>query len=302
MTIDGFTYVRNGIKMGYPFVNSIKSFLPLVDKLFVAVGDSDDGTKEMIQSIKDTKIHIIDTVWHEEKRKNGEIFREQANIALQQTAADWCFHLQVDEVLSEDCYDEIRRFIALADQHDDVDGLLFPFLHFWGDYDHIRNTRATHAYEIRAFKNHRNILSYGDSQGFRKYDKGILEEKGKKLTVFKTPVSVFHYSYTRNPRLMAKKSNYFHRFWHSDAWLKEHTREVDFDFNDVDKLELFQGKHPVYMQDVIAKQDWQFTYNPAKSNMSLKDRFLNTLEALFGYRFFEYRNYKRKKLNSFKSK
>jgi len=77
MTIDGFTYVRNGIKMGYPFVNSIKSLLPLVDKLFVAVGDSDDGTKEMIESIKDTKIHIIDTVWHEEKRKNGEIFREQ---------------------------------------------------------------------------------------------------------------------------------------------------------------------------------------------------------------------------------
>jgi hypothetical protein len=26
------------------------------------------------------------------------------------------------------------------------------------------------------------------------------------------------------------------------------------------------------------------------------------LEELFGYRFFEYRNYKRKKLNSFKSK
>jgi hypothetical protein len=291
MKIDGFTYVRNGVKMGYPFISSIKSLLPLVEKLFIAVGDSEDETKELIQNINDSKIQIIDTVWDEEKRKNGEIFRDQANIALNNTTADWCFHLQVDEVLKEDCYDEIFKFFEMADKLDDVDGLLFPFLHFWGDYYHIRNTRRTHAYEIRAFKNHRNILSYKDSQGFRKYGNISFDDKGTKLKVLKTPVPIYHYSYTRNPALMKKKTNYFHQFWHDDTWLKEQTNELDFDFNNVDKLALFHGNHPVYMKEVIAKKDWDFEYDPSMSNMSTKDRLLNKIEELFNYRLFEYRNY-----------
>ncbi len=291
MTIDGFTYVRNGIKMGYPFVNSIQSLLPLVNKLYVVVGDSDDGTKEMIQNIKNDKIQIIDTVWNEEKRKNGEIFREQSNIGLQEITADWCFHLQVDEVLKEDCYDKIIEYIEIADKLENIDGLLFPFLHFWGDYNYIRNTRRTHANEIRAFKNNRNILSYKDSQGFRIFEKNSKTNNGTKLAVLKVPVPIFHYSYTRNPKLMAKKSNYFQKFWHDDNWLKKNVKEVEFDFNDVDKLEPFEGIHPVFMKEVIEKKDWKFEYNPAMSNMKLKDKILYAFEKTFNYRLFEYKNY-----------
>lgn len=296
MNIDGFTFVRNGSKMGYPFEVSIKSLLPLVDKLYVAVGDSDDGTREKVEAIDPVKIEIIDTIWDEEKRRNGEIFREQTTIALKKTTADWCFHLQVDEVLKEDAYDQIFRFIEIANKHDDVDGLLFPFLHFWGDYQHIRNTRRTHAYEIRAFKNHRNVQSYKDSQGFRIDAHTSADEKGTKLKVLQTEVPIYHYSYTRHPALMKKKSNYFHRFWHDDSWLKNHTNETDFDFNEVDKLEVFKGEHPSLMRDTIAKKDWHFDYNPKLSNMSSKDKFLSQLEKIFNYRFFEYKNYVLKRL------
>ena len=290
MRIEGFTYVRNGINMGYPFIQSIQSLLPLVDKIFVFVGDSTDGTREALLKLKNDKIVIIDTVWDENKRKNGEIFKEQANLGLAKISADWCFHLQADEILHENSYDEIRKQIIIANEKNEVDGILFPFLHFWGDYNHIRNTRRTHAFEIRAFKNSRNVFSYKDSQGFRKLNQD--DNKETKLNVIKTSAPIFHYSYTRNPNLMKSKTNYFNKFWHSDDWLKKNTNNEDFDYNKVDRLELFTGSHPKYMKEFISEKDWDFFYNPKLSNIKFKDLILYHAEKLTGHRFFEYKNYK----------
>ena len=292
MVIEGFTYVRNGIKMGYPFIASINSLLPIVNKLFVVVGNSDDGTREAVVNLANDKICIVDSVWEEEKRKNGEIFREQSNLGLAKITGDWAIHIQADEVLMETAREEILQNIKLADAKEEVDGLLFPFYHFWGDYKHIRHTRATHAFEIRAFKNNRKVLSYKDSQGFRIFEEPNFKDKGIKLNVLKTDTKIFHYSYTRNPKLMKTKTNYFNRFWHSNDWLSKHNSESDFDFNEVDRLDTFEGDHPKYMESVISKKDWDFNYNPSKSNMSLKEKLLYWIEHHFNYRFFENKNYK----------
>lgn len=291
MKIEGFTYVRNGFKMGYPFIASINSLLPIVDKLFVVVGNSDDGTREAIVNLGNDKISIVDSVWQEEKRKNGEIFREQSNLGLAKITGDWAIHIQADEVLMESAKEELLQYIKRADELEHVDGLLFPFYHFWGDYEHIRHTRATHAFEIRAFKNNRNVLSYKDSQGFRIFNSSEPKSKGKKLNVLKIEVPVYHYSYTRNPKLMNKKTNYFNRFWHSNDWLAQHNTESDFDFNKVDKLDEFKGAHPAYMDKVISQKDWEFKYTPSKSTMSLKEKLLYWIEQKFNYRLFENKNY-----------
>lgn len=297
MKIVGFTYVRNGFTMAYPFMASIQSLLPIVDKLIVVVGDSNDGTREAIVNLQNEKIIIVDSIWDEEQRINGSIFRDQANIGLDHAKdADWAIHIQADEVIHESAHEEFLNYIRLADTHEEVDGLLFPFYHFWGDYDHIRNTRRTHPFEIRAFKTGRNIRSYKDSQGFRVFDPSNSEDKGIKLNVIKTAIPFYHYSYTRNPKLMKKKSNFFHRFWHNDEWLKENTDKLSFDFNDVDKLEVFTQTHPIFMKETIENQDWDFDYDPSKSNMSLKDKFLNKFEELFNHRLFDYENYKIKRI------
>jgi len=91
---------------------------------------------------------------------------------------------------------------------------------------------------------------------------------------------------------MNKKSNYFHRFWHSNDWLKNNTKEADFDYNEVDRLEAYEGLHPIYMWDVIKQKDWEFNYDPSKSNMRFKDRILYGFEKQFKHRLFEYKNYK----------
>jgi len=294
MKISGFTYVRNGFQYGYPFLASIQSLLPLVDELIVVVGDSTDHTKEAIEALNEPKIKIIDSIWSEELRINGKIFAEQSNIGLQHTSGDWAFHLQVDEVLHEKDYSIILDSIRNADQNNEVDGVLFPFYHFWGDYAHIRHTRATHRYEIRAFKKRGCIKSYRDSQGFRKYTSDTAYqqgEKGKKLMVIPTQAHIYHYSYTRHPKLMKVKSNYFHRFWHSDEWLKKNTVQRDFNYNEVDRLDNFSGTHPALMQPIIAQKDWEFIYDPRQSTMNLKEKILYTIEKWTGYRLFEYKNY-----------
>ena len=56
MKISGFSFVRNGIKLGYPVIESIKSILPICDEFVVSVGKSEDDTLEQIQAINDPKI------------------------------------------------------------------------------------------------------------------------------------------------------------------------------------------------------------------------------------------------------
>ena len=55
--------MKNGVKFDYPVVEAITSILPLCDHFVVAVGDCNDGTMELIQSIGSEKIQIINTVW-----------------------------------------------------------------------------------------------------------------------------------------------------------------------------------------------------------------------------------------------
>ncbi len=295
MNISGFTYVRNGFTYGYPFVASIRSLLPLVDELIVVVGDSNDGTREAIEQIGDARIEIVDSIWNLEMRQNGKIFAEQSNIGLRRIRGKWGIHLQVDEVLDESAPDRLRVYMEQADKRDDIEGLILPFLHFWGDFKHIRHTRRTHAYEIRAFKNNGLVRSYKDSQGFRRYNSEadyISGAMGHKLRVLQTDVPIFHYSYSRHPSLMKKKDNFFNRFWHNDEWIATHSSSSDFDFNEVDRLQRYEGQHPALMQDIIAQQNWTFNYDPSRSNMRLKDRFLNAFERKTGIRPFAYKNYR----------
>lgn len=91
---------------------------------------------------------------------------------------------------------------------------------------------------------------------------------------------------------MKSKTTYFQRFWHSDQWINSHTDSMDFDYNDVDKLILFEKSHPVYMKDFIAAKDWEFTYDPSRSNMKLKQKVMNLLEKICHRPLFRYANYK----------
>ena len=59
MKISGFTFLRNAFLNNYSFLASIKSILPIVDEFIVVVCDSEDGTLELVKTINDSKIKIV---------------------------------------------------------------------------------------------------------------------------------------------------------------------------------------------------------------------------------------------------
>ncbi len=151
MKVSGFTIARNAVKYNYPIVESIKSILPLCDEFIVNVGDSDDRTLELIQSIKDPKIKIIQNKWDFSR---GEIvLAEQTNIALSKCSGDWAFYLQSDEVVHEKDLPKIRKLMQKYLNDDNVDTLRFKWLHFYGSFNRYRIDSGWFQKEDRIIKN-----------------------------------------------------------------------------------------------------------------------------------------------------
>jgi hypothetical protein len=300
MKVSAFTYIRNGFNFDYPFLESIKSVLPVVDEFIVVVGDSFDGTRDAVAALNNPKIKIIDTVWDNQLRKDGLIFALQSNIGLDNVSkdADWAFHIQADEVIHEKDYPAITRAMQKNLTNTNVDGLLFNFVNFFGDYSHISTSRRFHLHEIRIVRNNPLVRSYRDSQGFRIFinPKNTLNEKGTKLRVKKVDAAIYHYSYARKPENQFQKTIEFSKAWTADdasleGWANANKDTYDFTKN-IDYLIPFKGTHPNTMQARIARQDWTYNYDPKISNMTFAEKLLRLLEKITGKQFFIYKNYK----------
>ena len=143
MKTTGFTFVRNAIKYDYPVVESILSILPVCDEFVVATGNSDDGTRDLIESIDSSKIRIIDTIWDDSLRKDGAVLAIETNKAMDVISSDttWAFYIQADEVVHENSLPLIQMAMERWKNYPEVEGLLFSYLHFYGSYDFIGDSR-----------------------------------------------------------------------------------------------------------------------------------------------------------------
>jgi glycosyltransferase involved in cell wall biosynthesis len=282
MKISGFTFVRNAEKFDYPVVEAITSILPLCDEMVVCVGKSDDNTLALIESIPSDKIRIVHSVWDDSLRKNGKVLAVETNKAFDAVAADadWAFYIQADEVVHEKYLPVIKQ--AMEQYKDDhrVDGLLFKYVHFYGSYDYIGDSRTWYRHEIRVIRNNKAIRSYHDAQGFRK--------NGKKLRVKEIDAAIHHYGWVRNPYYMHAKQSNFECLYRENVTVS--AGEL-YDYSQIDSLKLFEGTHPAVMQQRIAAMNWKFTFDPAEKKFSLKDRLLYYIEKKTGKRLFEYKNY-----------
>ncbi|WP_291855914.1 hypothetical protein [Marinilabilia sp.] len=287
MKVCGFTIVRNAIKYGYPVVESINSVLPVCDHFIVAVGKSEDNTLELIKSIASPKIEILKTEWDESLQGGGRVLAVETNKAMDAIGEefDWCFYIQADEVIHEKYYPEIQEQMNFWKDHPQVEGLLFKYLHFWGTYDYVGTNRMWYRHEIRIIRNDKSIRSYKDAQGFRK--------NNQKLNVKLVDAYVYHYGWVRSPETIREKMSSFHALYHSGEKLKEKQRQSeDFDYAQVGSVRKFEGSHPEVMKPMIEKLDWHVNIDVSRKNIGLKDYLLYLFEKAFGYRLFEYKNYK----------
>lgn len=288
MKLAGFTIIRNALKYDYPVVEAITSILPICDVFYVGVGKSDDATRELIEKIESEKIKIIDTVWNDNLREGGLVLSSETNKVFDAIPAefDWCFYIQSDECVHEKDLEKIKAAAEKYKNDKTVDGLLFEYKHFYGQYNYVGAGRRWYAHEIRIIRNDKNIRSYKDAQGFR-------FKNNSKLKVKPVHCSVYHYGWVKPPKAQQAKQESFHKMWHDDEWMKKNIPVVeDFDYNNIDLLEEFKGSHPSIMASRIKNANWKFIYDRSKAKLSLKYRLLFFLEKLTGWRAGENKNYK----------
>ena len=289
MQVAGFTIIRNALKYDYPVVEAITSVLPLCDAFYVGVGNSDDGTRELISSIVLDKIKIIDTVWDDSLREGGKILSVETNKVFDAIPKefDWCFYIQSDECVHEEDLQKIKSAMLAYKDDNRVEGLLFEYKHFYGHYKYIGVGRRWYKHEIRIIRNNKKIRSYKDAQGFR-------TAEHKKLYVKPTGAFIYHYGWVKSPQAQQAKQQSFHKMWHDDEWMKSHIPEVEeFDYNNIDLLDEYKGSHPKVFEKRIKEARWNFKYDPSKVKTNFKYRFLFWVERLSGWRIGENRNYRK---------
>lgn len=291
MKVSGFTFVRNAVKFDYPVVESLRSLLPLCDEVIVAMGDCTDGTAELIRSIGDRKLVIVETVWDESMRSDGRILAVQTDIALERCSGDWCVYLQADEVLHEADYAVIRNALEKANLEVSVEALLFPWHHFYGTYQWVGTGRQWYRREIRAFRNTGHVHSWGDAQGFRTRENGI----SRKLNARLIEASVYHYGWVKKPLAQQAKQSEFSGWWgrNPTAGEKKFDSTNTFDYSSCFAVAPFCGSHPRVMHErIAAAAEWNGLFNPGNLRPKpVRNRILDVIENLTGYRLGEYRNY-----------
>jgi hypothetical protein len=282
MKVSGFTFLRNGQKLGYPFVASIRSILPLVDEFVIALGPCDDDTEKMLREIGDQKIRIIPTQWNERIQPDysvkGFVYGQQKSIALFNCTGDWAFYLEADEVLHENDLPKIRAAMEKHLNNPRVEALAFDYLHFYGNANTYAWSPAWYRSEVRILRN--TIPAWGPEGLFFV----VLDshKKGRYPRAARTGATIYHYGWVRNEGQMNLKTAAAHKYWQNRK-----STAVDYTKIDATTLKLFTGTHPKAVQDWLPRAEGIFQADPhyKLSSREKKHRLILKLENWFGFRF-----------------
>src|SRR4030067_1613555 len=121
--ISAFTVVKDALKQGYPFAESIASALPMCDELLVSDGFSADGTYEMLQKIEtlNKKIKIYQQEW---TRKTLTVIADVSNDLRKKCKFEYLFYIQVPEIIHENNISTLR---ALPEMFPKAETFCLPF-------------------------------------------------------------------------------------------------------------------------------------------------------------------------------
>jgi hypothetical protein len=288
MKVAGFTFIRNAVKYDFPVVEAITSVLPLCDLFVVALGRSEDQTEELLRGISGDKIRIIPTEWDETLTHGGEVYACETNKAFDAIPVefDWCFYIQGDEVLHENDLPRVKAAMERWADDREVEGLLFDYLHFYGNFDHVGDSRHWYRREVRVIRNDKSIRSYRDAQGFRR--------EGRKIKAVPADAAIYHYGWVRHPLYMQRKVDAVSRFYSGISAEEAERKAIDQEFDyggHYDALARFNGSHPRVMEERIKRLNWEAGVDITKKRMNLRYLMLYYFEKLTGIRPFEFRNY-----------
>ena len=274
MKVSAFTFIKNGQILGYPFIESINSVLPIVDEFVINVGKSEDNTLELIKSISSSKIRIIESTWNDTMQDRGYVYGQQKVIAQFNCTGDWAFYVEGDEVYHEDELSKILSSMKKYLNNKNVEALVFDFYHFYGNGNSILDSPGWYRSEARIIKN--SIRTYApDGLFWLVLDKN---KKGRYPRAKKIDCHCFHYGWVRSEEHMNLKISKVQKYWGKEA--------LKIDYSQIDKtiIKKFEGFHPKIMMEWIPKEDELFesdkNYKP--NFKEKKHQLMKKIEKLFG--------------------
>lgn len=286
MKISCFSFIRNGVRLGYPFEESIRSALPLCDEFVIAVGDGEDDTLQRLEAMGEPKLRLIPSQWNEACRTHGFVYGHQKMIAQFNCSGQWAFYLEGDEVLHEDDIGTIRAAVEHYHEDREVEGLVFDYLHFYGDAQHLHLPPATYRRAARIIRNDlRSIAPDGLYWAVIK-DKTWYGSRNKRRTRYPRcaalNVPIYHYGNARDARYLLAKAAAANQYWEKDVFYSV--------YGNVDPRAIapFTGRHPSVVRAWLAEHaNPAFEFNPRyrPSRRELKHRLLRPLERRFGLDF-----------------
>lgn len=243
-SISGFTFIRNGVELAFPFEASIRSLLPLVDEFVVAVGKGSDDTLARVRAIGDPKIRIIETLWNERMADRGFVYAQQKMIAQYSCTGDWAFYLEGDEVVHEGELAAIRASVERHHSNPAVEALVFEYHHFYGSPDWISISPGWYRRECRLIRN--TIRSYApDGQYWLVTTE---HKKGRNPQGALAGAHIYHYGWIRRNEEMQKKMDQVSKYWGTPA------AQIAYSRFDRRALKRFEGTHPAKVKEWLANE------------------------------------------------
>jgi len=280
MKVSGFTFLRNGQKLGYPFVASIRSILPIVDEFVIALGPCEDDAEQMLRGIGDPKIRIIPTQWNERIRPDysvkGFVYGQQKSIALFNCTGDWAFYLEADEVVHENDLPKIRAALEKYLNDERVETLAFDYLHFYGNKNTIAWSPGWYRSEVRIIRN--TIPAWSSEALF--FNVLTAHKKSRYPRAAHTGATIYHYGWLKTASQLESKKKSNSKHWGKSASV------VDYAEIDPQTLRGFTGTHPGAIQDWLPAATGVFQASPGHrlTARERKHRVLLALERWLGWR------------------
>ena len=106
MKLSAHVNVTNPESMGFPYLESIKSFANLCEEVIVVDGGTTDNSLEKIKEIPNVKV-IIGEKW--ERDFDWLVMAKNLNIGFRACKNQWVFHFDADYIFHEDDVDRIKE-------------------------------------------------------------------------------------------------------------------------------------------------------------------------------------------------
>jgi glycosyltransferase involved in cell wall biosynthesis len=284
MRISGLSFIRNGLSLGYPFIEAIRSILPLVDEMIVVVGRSEDGTREAVEAIGDPRIRIIDSVWPERIVPKASVLAQQTNLGLMHCTGDWVVYVQGNELFHERDLPRLRSLMAENLDNPQVEGLLVERLVFYGDYRHfVRWYPDRHKYTVRAFKPWIGVYSITTAMNFAVFDK--YGEHGRPLRSLDSGAELFRYGKILSAEAMRYKLRHAPHKLQGDRARFEY--ESYYSWLPRQAIRPYGGTHPAVMAERIENHYFKLNLDDPRwrTTLTSKERrrsWESTLYRCFG--------------------